>query len=183
MARALINIDMIKEFDTGLFANPRFKLAVPAAIVAENTFHANGELVIKATDGHDESDRESRKTHLPFHAPVGSEEAELVEGLREKEGELRLVKQNYDAFVDTDLEEILREKGIQEVVLVGVLADICVYETAMGAYYRDFKVTIVTDAVEVAEALALGDADEYKEFVLGRIQTLTGAKLVTASEL
>jgi nicotinamidase-related amidase len=60
-------------------------------------------------------------------------------------GEPIVVKHRYSAFVDTDLQLILRSKGIQSVILTGVATNVCVESTARDAYMRDYYVTFVED--------------------------------------
>ena len=51
-------------------------------------------------------------------------------------------KTRYSAFAGTDLEMKLRERGIEEVHLVGVCTDICVLHTAVDAYNKGFKIVV-----------------------------------------
>ena len=60
-------------------------------------------------------------------------------------GEPIVVKHRYSAFVDTDLQLILRSKGITSVLLTGVATNVCVESTARDAYMRDYYVTFVED--------------------------------------
>jgi ureidoacrylate peracid hydrolase len=60
-------------------------------------------------------------------------------------GEPIIIKHRYSAFVDTDLELILRSRGIKSVVLTGVATNVCVESTARDAYMRDYFVTFVDD--------------------------------------
>jgi nicotinamidase-related amidase len=60
-------------------------------------------------------------------------------------GEPIVVKHRYSAFVDTDLQLILRSKGITSVILTGVATNVCVESTARDAYMRDYYVTFVED--------------------------------------
>ena len=52
-------------------------------------------------------------------------------------------KTRYSAFAGTDLEMKLRERGIEEVHLVGVCTDICVLHTAVDAYNKGFKIVVL----------------------------------------
>lgn len=56
-------------------------------------------------------------------------------------------KTRYSAFAGTDLEMKLRERGIQEVHLVGVCTDICVLHTAVDAYNKGFHIVVHEKAV------------------------------------
>lgn len=60
-------------------------------------------------------------------------------------GEPIVVKHRYSAFVDTDLQLILRSRGITSLILTGVATNVCVESTARDAYMRDYYVTFVGD--------------------------------------
>lgn len=61
-------------------------------------------------------------------------------------GEPIVVKHRYSAFVDTDLQLILRSKGISSVILTGVATNVCVESTARDAFMRDYYVTFASDS-------------------------------------
>ena len=56
-------------------------------------------------------------------------------------------KRGLDAFASTNLDFILRSKGIRTVVLAGFLTNCCVESTMRSAYERGFEVYTLTDAV------------------------------------
>jgi len=58
-----------------------------------------------------------------------------------------LVASNADKFVGTDLEKILKEKGIKTVIVVGTAAHGAVLYTATGSAYRGFKVIVPVDGM------------------------------------
>jgi nicotinamidase-related amidase len=60
--------------------------------------------------------------------------------------EFRLVKRKYDAFYQTDLEMLLRNLGVDTVVITGVDTCICCESTARSAFFRDMKVVFVSDS-------------------------------------
>jgi len=51
-----------------------------------------------------------------------------------------------DAFAETTLADWLRERDVDEVILLGAQTDECVHATCRGALERGFAVTIVADA-------------------------------------
>jgi nicotinamidase-related amidase len=57
-----------------------------------------------------------------------------------------VAKNTYDAFINTNLEERLRELGIERVVVVGVMTDCCCDTTARSAFNRGFETWLVSDA-------------------------------------
>jgi nicotinamidase-related amidase len=56
-----------------------------------------------------------------------------------------LVRASADKFVGTDLEKILRDKGIKTVIVVGTAAHGAVISTASQAAFRGFKVIVPVD--------------------------------------
>ncbi len=56
-------------------------------------------------------------------------------------------KNRTDAFSNRQFEQLLIDRQVDELYLVGVDAAFCVYYTALGALNRGYKVTVVADAV------------------------------------
>jgi nicotinamidase-related amidase len=56
-------------------------------------------------------------------------------------------KNRTDAFSNRQFEQLLIDRHVNELYLVGVDAAFCVYYTALGALNRGYRVTVVTDAV------------------------------------
>jgi isochorismate hydrolase len=54
-------------------------------------------------------------------------------------------KSQYDAFYQTDLEKLLREKGVSQVVICGVMTHLCCETTARSAFTRGFEVFFPVD--------------------------------------
>lgn len=72
----------------------------------------------------------------------GSPEAELV---LDPAGAPVIVKHQYDAFHQTGLEALLRERGVEQVVITGVMTHLCCETTARSAFVRGFQVFFVVD--------------------------------------
>ena len=75
-------------------------------------------------------------------------------GVRPWPGEPVIIKHRYSAFAATDLEQVLRRRGIRSLLLTGVSTDTCVESTAREGYFRDFYVTLLADCCG-----ALSEAD------------------------
>jgi nicotinamidase/pyrazinamidase len=58
----------------------------------------------------------------------------------------------------TGLERLLREQGIERVVLVGLATDYCVKETALDALRKGFEVTVLEEGVRAVD-LQRGDGE------------------------
>ncbi|MFB7379300.1 isochorismatase family protein [Kitasatospora purpeofusca] len=101
--------------------------------------------------------------------------AAIVDEVAPAEGDRLLTKWKYSAFVRTDLDELLREQGRDELVITGVYAHIGVQATACDAWMRDVRAFVVADAV------ADFGADEHRaalSWVAGRCGVVTGTDAV-----
>jgi nicotinamidase-related amidase len=65
-----------------------------------------------------------------------------------------VVKSSVDKFYNTDLEEILRTRGIETVIVVGTSAHGAVLHTATGAALRGLRVIVPVDGLSAGESYA-----------------------------
>ena len=78
----------------------------------------------------------------------GSWGAEIVEDVAPQAGDIVLEgKRGLDAFASTNLDFILRSKGIETVAISGFLTNCCVESTMRSAYEKGFEVVTLTDCV------------------------------------
>ena len=54
-------------------------------------------------------------------------------------------KTQYDAFIDSSLEDVLRQRNIEQVVTCGVMTHLCCESTARSAFMRGFEVFFTVD--------------------------------------
>ena len=77
----------------------------------------------------------------------GTPSADTVPDLAPLPGELVVRKRGYDAFAGTPLDEALRARNVTSLVVAGTMTDICVLATVIGAFHREYRVTVVEDGV------------------------------------
>lgn len=88
--------------------------------------------------------------------------AEFVEDVKPAEGDIILEgKRGLDAFASTNLDFILRSKGIETVVLGGFLTNCCVESTMRSAYERGYEVVTLTDCVAATSTEEHHNAIKY----------------------
>lgn len=75
----------------------------------------------------------------------GSLESEIHPELAPRPGEKVIFKHRYSAFYNTDLETVLRCLKVEDVVIAGVMTNMCCESTARDAYYRDYRVFVPAD--------------------------------------
>lgn len=75
----------------------------------------------------------------------GSTESEIHDDLRPLQNEKIIFKHRYSAFYNTDLEIILRCLNIKDLVISGIMTNMCCESTARDAYNRDYRVFFLAD--------------------------------------
>jgi ureidoacrylate peracid hydrolase len=78
---------------------------------------------------------------------AGHPSAATVAPLAPAPGEILVRKHGYDAFAGTALDGALRARRVQALVVTGTMTDICVLATVVGAFHREYRITVVQDAV------------------------------------
>ena len=62
------------------------------------------------------------------------------------DGEYVIVKSFPNSFIQTSLDEALRKRGIENIILAGFMTHMCVNSTAHGGFNRGYNVTVVAEA-------------------------------------
>jgi nicotinamidase-related amidase len=164
---AFVIIDMQRDFlEPGGFgaalgndvAQLRGAIAPIAALLA--TCRAAGVLVIHTREGHrpDLSDLNTAKhrrgrgsVRIGDAGPMGrilvrgAEGHDIIAELAPREGEPVIDKPGKGAFYATDLEAILRGRGIAHLILAGVTTEVCVHTTLREANDRGFECLVLAD--------------------------------------
>lgn len=181
MKRALINIDYTYDF---VAEDGALTCGKPGQIIEKNIVEItkqcieNGDYVVFAIDKHVENDIYHPERQLyPPHNIAGTKGRELFGELQtlyethKDDGNVYFMdKTRYSAFSGTDLEIKLRERGIQEVHLVGVCTDICVLHTPIDAYNKGFRIVVYEKAVASFN-------EEGHQFALQHVKSCLQAKV------
>jgi len=75
----------------------------------------------------------------------GTPESQIHPDLAPARGEKVIVKHRYSAFYNTDLETVLRCLKVEDLVVAGIMTNLCCESTARDAYYRDYRVFFLAD--------------------------------------
>lgn len=76
----------------------------------------------------------------------GTKDAEIHADIAPLPEEKVVFKHRYSAFYNTDLEIVLRCLGVSDIIITGVMTNLCCESTARDAYFRDYRVFFVLDA-------------------------------------
>ena len=100
----------------------------------------------------------------------GKKESEIILELSPLPGEKIIRKNTYDAFYNTDLDEFLESRSATQVIVTGVLTQMCCETTARSAFVRGYEVYIPADA----------QATSSEELHIGSLQNLaSGFAVIT----
>jgi nicotinamidase/pyrazinamidase len=117
----------------------------------------------------------------PDHCIQNTQGADFVEGLNIHKNMYIFKKgldkevDSYSAFIDnnnnndTGLNDFLKERNIETVIICGLAGDVCVFATAKDAKKRDFNVIVVEDAIACVDPNF--DMYEYTKEGIGVLET------------
>ena len=172
--RALIIVDMLNDFVDGKLANPKAQGIIEPLQRLLGQARDEGWVVVFSNDAHQPDDPELRV--WGEHAMAGTPEADVIPQLEPRDGEIVSLKRVYGAFDFTGLDEELKERGVDEVVITGQHTHICVRHSSYGALIRGYGITIPRDGVCTFEGV---DDDE----ALAYLEMAYGAAVTTVDEL
>ena len=75
----------------------------------------------------------------------GTEDWKFLPEIKIEPEDTVLAKTRYSAFYQTDLENLLRSKGIRDLIISGVMTNLCCETTARDAFMRDYRVFFLID--------------------------------------
>jgi ureidoacrylate peracid hydrolase len=76
----------------------------------------------------------------------GGWDYELVDALAPKPGDIRVHKTRYSAFYNSQLDSILRARGITTLVFVGIASNVCVESTLRDGFHLEYFCLMLEDA-------------------------------------
>ena len=144
---AVVIVDMQNDFahPNGRLYSEAARKIIPAIERLLSVARDSGATVVYTQDAHVRGDVEFNI--WGEHAVEGTWGYEIVDELKPQEGEYIVRKLRYDAFFGTPLDHILRSQGIEWLVIVGTVANICVLHTAASAALHLYKIVVPVDGI------------------------------------
>jgi nicotinamidase-related amidase len=178
-ATAAVVVDMQNGFchsDGSLYAPASEEAIEPVRAVIETVREAGGS-VIFTRDVHPPEQFEDNHSYDEFerwgeHVLEDTWETEIVDELPVESEDHVVTKHSYDAFYRTDLEGHLATHGIDDLLICGTLANVCVLHTAGSAGLRDFRPVVIEDALGFIEEHHREYSLEHADFLFGEVQPL-----------
>jgi ureidoacrylate peracid hydrolase len=118
-----------------------------------------------APDGPNLLHHQSFKVGEPIVAPDGRHSRVLIKGTWNTEivaelapapDDVIVEKHRYSGFWETDLDSVLRARGVDTLVITGCTTSVCVDSTVRDAFYREYRCLVLSDCT--AEPLGSHEA-------------------------
>jgi len=174
MGRAVLVIDMLNEFVYGRLGGERAQAVIPCIKRLVERARVVGIPIIYVKDAHEEDDLELEVWGK--HAMKGSEEAKIIPDLEPLPNEVVIEKSTYFSFHDTGLDEILKDMDVDEVILTGLLTNICIKLAAAEAFVRQYSIVIPRECVNTV-------SQEEHERAMKEISDLYMAKIMDLEQV
>ena len=100
----------------------------------------------------------------------------VIDELKPQEGDIIVPKKTYSAFYETPLELILRELGVDTVVITGWQADCCCRHTSADAFFRGFNIIVPRETTDT-------DTEEGYTGGLAYMEKIYGATICSVNDL
>ena len=172
---AILVVDMLNDFVTGSLACDRGQAIVPATAALLNAAREKGVPVIFCNDCHLPGIDKELKL-WGDHAIKGTPGAEVIPELELCDKDYVVPKRRYSGFFQTDLDILLKELGVQTVIITGLHTHMCCRHTSADAYMLGYEVVVAKEAT---------NAFTEEDYVSGLayLKTCYGADAYTNDEL
>lgn len=104
----------------------------------------------------------------------GQRGAEIYKDVAPQQGDIIVRKQRYSGFFQTNLDLILRSKGIKNVAIAGATSEDCCLATARDAMYRGYRVAFLEDVIGTYDYPDIGYGPLAAEDLHRMILTVVG---------
>jgi len=91
----------------------------------------------------------------------GGWDYELVQALPPQPGDIVVEKPRYSAFFNTNLDSLLRAKGIRSLVFTGIATNVCVESTLRDGFFLEYFGVVLHDATHQAGPEFIQQASLY----------------------
>jgi nicotinamidase-related amidase len=137
--RAIIVVDLQKDYlSSGSFALTGIDAAAANAARIVEAGRGKGDRIIHVH-------HIAKEASSPLFAP-GTDGIQPIPAVAPREDDTVIIKNYPNSFRETVLHQTLRDGGIEDVVVVGAMSDVCIDATARAAADLGYNLTVVHDA-------------------------------------
>ncbi|WP_251341765.1 cysteine hydrolase family protein [Haloplanus halophilus] len=181
---AVVVVDMQNGFchpDGSLYAPPSEAVVDEVSSLVDAAREA-GARVVYTRDVHPPEQFDDAHYYDEFerwgeHVVEGSWEARVVDELAGLADHV-VEKHTYDAFHGTELDGWLSARGVDDLLVCGTLANVCVLHTAGSAGLRDYRPVLVEDAIGYIEESDHEYAIDHADWLFGETTTVDAVEFL-----
>ncbi len=145
---AVVVVDMINDFckPGGAMVLPGYEALVGPQLAVIEAARAAGVPVIWVHDVHRKNVRQDREwlKRTP-HCVEGTWGVEIIDDLGARADEIHVIKRRYSSFFQTDLDVTLKDLMVDQLIVFGVVTNICVRSTVHDAFFNGYEVVVPSD--------------------------------------
>lgn len=145
---AILVIDMLNDFckPGGKMVLPGYEKLIPQQRLLINAAREVGVPVFWILHSHDSRLRRDRE--LLKRGPsciLGTWGGQIIDDLEPREEDFHIYKHRYSGFYETALDLYLKDMQCDQLIMFGVVTNICVRSTAHDAFFRGYEVVVPED--------------------------------------
>lgn len=144
---AILVVDMLNDFVTGALKCDRGLAIVPKTAELLRAARKHNVPVIFCNDAHIKGIDHELKL-WGDHAIAGTKGAEVIAELEQCDKDYVVPKRRYSGFFHTDLDLLLKELGVNTVIMTGLHTHMCVRHTSADAYQLGYNIVVASDATD-----------------------------------
>lgn len=156
MSSALVVVDMQRDLCWDARRREKVVAALPSILGLIDACSAAGCLIVYSVFSLPPDDEQFERFGDRY-CIEGTLGAELISELLPLKGP-KMSKQKHSVFFETDLDQMLRERGVRRVLFAGLQTQICILTSAADANFRGYKPLAVRECVISSNDQAKADA-------------------------
>ena len=165
---ALVIVDMVRDFTDpeGLVYYPQNKEILPYIRKVLDRCREKAVLIVFMQHCNRKGKTDKKAQAMRPNCIEGTVGVEIDPMLPVDEGKDYVIqKRRYSGFFATDLDLVLRENGVENVIIVGTKTNCCIRATVTDSYFLDYNPYVVKECVatnsEIVNEVHLTDIDKY----------------------
>jgi len=171
MSTAVLVVDMLNDFtleDAPLKVEENKKIIPNIKSLIKQKRKENAP-IIYVCDAHDANDKEF--LIWPAHCIKNTKGAAVVNELAPEGNDFIVKKTTYDGFYNTDLNKLLKNLGINHIIITGCVSNICILHTVSSAILRGYSVEIPLSCIASLD-------EKSRECAINHFKNVLNIKLV-----
>ena len=166
--KAMIVIDMLNDFVTGVFGSYNAKRIVPNIVESLKIARCKGIPIIYLCTNLETGDKLIELWGT--HAMKGTKGAEIISQLKPYENDMIIYKKLYSGFENKMFTSLLKDLKIDTLIFMGLYADICILNNVTHAFHLGYDTIVVWDCTI--------SADNGHEFVYQYMKDVYDTKII-----